>query len=91
MSTQTEEIETETCEHCRQVFPLDGMTSTSDGGGWWCAGCTAEWRATFDSCSHAFEPYHGEFGPGKYCSKCMGFVEDTDWEHMQSLNVGSGK
>jgi hypothetical protein len=68
--------ETGTCERCDAVVPLDDLIRHIDVS--FCRACDAAWQRHFAACIHQWEPHQGEWGPGRYCTRCTGFVEDED-------------
>jgi hypothetical protein len=67
--------EMQTCEHCGKDFDIEDCHMMGDC--WFCDGCYKDWKQTFDSCTHEWEPEESEFGePGRYCHKCCGFELD---------------
>lgn len=77
----TDVIDLQSCEHCEKQFPVEGMTRMEDG--WFCSGCVAEWRETFDACEHSWTPHVNEMSEdGQYCENCCGFVANEDFERL---------
>lgn len=70
-----------TCEHCSKAIPIDDAIGMDDC--WYCPACYAEWKTCFDACTHEWEAHTDHMGdPGKYCTRCSGFVTDDIFAEM---------
>lgn len=65
------------CERCGKERPIQQMTMQEDC--WFCEPCYADFKAHFDKCEHAWEPYTNCYGESsQYCTNCTGLVRDED-------------
>jgi hypothetical protein len=65
------------CEMCGKEHPIEVSVSTDDGCPL-CPDCDAMFRKAFAACDHDWMPHIGTWGPGVYCKRCSGFVEDEN-------------
>lgn len=70
-----EPIDLQQCESCSKEYPIESMQMMEDD--WFCEGCYVAWKQEFDACEHRWSQHTSTMGePGRYCSKCAGFVAD---------------
>ena len=92
MKMASEEItpEMQGCGLCSHEYPIETMTMNGDL--WLCPQCEGQWQEHFATCQHQWVDGDHDGEKGKYCEKCTGFVEESDFKAMfpDALAVSNG-